>query len=273
MWEHCEAKVVSIKKETGEAEVRVNLDPKISFTDKSKFLVYAFEEANVQDKGVYLGEFRLTPDGEKKAKLDPTNRLTPRESDRLASAKKTWVLYDQMPYDSHDAFVHLSDEEKTAMLPAASVAEYVKDGKPSDPNDLQEVVVDGKYVRPLRDYQTLFNADRMNWTEMVDLFAATQRDKNLVEVSLDEAQQQKVASERHVARQEKELAKYTRERDIMAAHHEKVQQKLAAVTTEVAKLMRTNQAMAGQIARFQWDAVRRIDQRVRAMVQLDTKGI
>ena len=46
------------------------------------------------------------------------------------------------------------------MLPADSLQEYLKDGKPAEKDDPKESVVDGKYVRPLLDYNIVFTNER-----------------------------------------------------------------------------------------------------------------
>ena len=85
-----------------------------------------------------------------------------------------------MPQDSHEIFAALSDAEKKALLPADSVAEYLKDGRPAAKDDPKECVVDGKYVRPLRDYDVLFRADQEKRILLTDSTVAATWDKNLV---------------------------------------------------------------------------------------------
>jgi len=56
-------------------------------------------------------------------------------------------------------------------------------------------------------------------------------------------------------------------RSVNVALRKTLEDKVAAMKALVARMMENNKAMAGQIARLQWDAVRRIDQRTRAMAQ------
>ena len=266
-WYNCDPKV------KGDAEVRITTDQPDPHGISDKSVLYAFEEPDVQKKGRYLGEFKVTAAADKQITLAPTARLTPREVERLATAKKPWTLYEVMPRDQHYIFADLSDAEKKARLPAEVLPEYLKDGKPAAKDDPEECKAkDGKYVRLLRDYRILFNADRVNYTDMVDLFEATTRDMDLVEAALAEAKLQKAAATEAVATAKTELAKYSREGAAVAALRKTLEDKVAAMKALVARMMENNKVMAGQIARLQWDAVQRIDQRTRAMAQSTGTG-
>jgi predicted nucleic acid-binding Zn-ribbon protein len=177
-----------------------------------------------------------------------------------------------MPHDNHRVFADWTAEQMKTVLPAGVVAEYVKDGKPAAQGDPAPRLSNGNYVRALRDYRTLFHADRVNWTEMLDLFQATTLDKALVDSALADAKRQEEADKQHVAEAKEKLGKYTREYDIVEAHRKTLERQLAVVTAEVAKLLEANKATADQLARSQWDAVHHIDQRVRDMVQSNAGG-
>ncbi len=58
----------------------------------------------------------------------------------------------------------------------------------------------------------------------------------------------------------------------MATYHEALDKELAAVNAEIARLIETNKAMAGRIAKLQLEAARRIDERTRAMAQSGAGG-
>jgi hypothetical protein len=271
VWYNCDPKV-KVGRDRGDAEVRITTDQPDPHGIGDKSVLYAFEEPDVQKKGRYLGEFKVTAAADKQITLAPTAKLTPREVERLATAKKPWTLYEVMPRDQHYIFADLSDAEKKALLPAEVLPEYLKDGKPAAKDDPAECVADGTYVRPLRDYRILFDADRVNYTDMVDLFEATTRDKDLVEAALAEAKLQKAAAKDAVATTTTELTKYTSEGKAVAALRKTLEDKVAAMKALVARMMENNKVMAGQIARLQWDAVRRIDQRTRAMAQSTGTG-
>jgi len=271
-WHNCEAKIAKVDKAKGDAEIRIaDLPEPNTLADKGKIVVYAFEESDIRDKGRYLGEFRVTP-GDKQVILQPVHTLTARECSRLSSARGPWVLYETMPHDSHAAFAGLTDEDKSTMLPPERAAEYVKHGKPAAADDPQDRVADGNYVRRLRDYKTLFDLDRKNLADMIDLAESAQTDNALLETALAKAKLQEAALEKQIAESKKKLAKAERERDIVNSHRENLEKGAAVAVATIKQLMETNQAMAGQLAHAQWDASRRIDQRIRAMAKSDTTG-
>ena len=271
IWDNWDAKI-KVGREKGDAEIRLTTDQENPHGIAKESVVYAFEKSDVQEKGRYLGEFKVAAEADKQLTLVPTARLTPREIERLSAAKKTWTIYEVMPRDRHHVFAGLSEADQKVMLPAATLPQYLKDGKPAAKDDPEENVVDGKYVRPLRDYQVLFRADRVNYTEMVDLFEATTRDKEFADAALAEGKLQEEAAKRYVAEAKVELAKFARERDAVAALFNTLNGKVAAMKKIVDEKIETAKAMAGQLARLQWEAVQRIDRRSRAMAQSSGTG-
>jgi hypothetical protein len=287
MWSKCDAKVKTamLGPNEGTAEVAVAVTQTVTRLDRQTHqwvtepvahgiakgaVLYAFEEANVQNKGQYLGEFSVKNVGEKQVNLVNTGRLSPREVDKLSKAKRAWVLYEIMPYDNHAVFASLSDDEKKAMLPGAPaerVREYVKDGKPAEKDDPAENVVGGNYVRPLLDYNVLFNNERENRMLLLDSIEAVKQDKQLVQEALAEARTQADACTKDIASTTKEKERLQQERDVVNALRKKLEKSLDAMEAWIVRLTEINQAMAGQIAKYQLEAAQRIDQRTRAMAQ------
>ena len=122
--------------------------------------------------------------------MEPAFILTPADEKKLAEAKKPWNLYDSLPHDNHEILEQLSEQDKKAMLPADSAEEYIEDGKPAAQGAPAGNIVDGKYVRPLRDYGYLFDTYRMKITELVDREQSAMRDKQMVEDTLADAKLQ-----------------------------------------------------------------------------------
>ena len=235
-------------------------------------MLYAFEQTDVQKKGQYLGEFRVSSVADKKITLTPTGKLSDREVARLAKLAKPrtkgpWVLYEMLPRDSHELFAGLSDEQLKAMLPAASLPEYLKDGKPAAQDDPKERVQGGKYVRQLRDFDVLLAAAKMHRILLDDSIEAGKKDKQLVDDALADAREQEEACKKDIAAATKVLKKANRQRDEVAGYRERLEKKLAAIEALVARLTATNQAMAGRMAKYQLQAAERIDARTRAMAQ------
>jgi len=272
MWSECDARVKT-GPQTAEITVAINqIDPRsnqpVPHGIAKGVVICAFEKANVQDKGQYLGEFAVrNVGGDKQVTLEPTARLSPREINRLAKAKRQWVLYEIMPADNHEVFASLSDAEKKAMLPAESLREYLKDGKPAEKDDPKECVVDRKYVRPLVDYNVLFNDEREKRILLADSIEIVRQDKQLVQEALVEARTQANACAKDIASTKTEKETLQHERDVVKALREKLETSLGAMQAWIARLTEINQAMAGQIAKFQLEAAQRIDQRTRAMAQ------
>jgi len=270
VWDHCDPKIKL--GDDGSAEVTVAFEQSPHGV-ASKTVLYAFEEADVRQKGRYMGEYAVTSADKQKATLVPTSKLNPREIEKLKTAKRPWVLYEMMPRDGHDVLATLSDEQKKAMLPADSLAEYLKDGKPAAKDDPPDRVIDGRYVRLLRDYSVQLNSEREKLILLNDSIEAAKRDKQLVVEARALALEAEEGCKRDIDAAVKERDKFARQRDVVAEHHKRLQDKLDAVLAEVAQLLETNKAMVGQLAMFQLEAAKRIDQRARAMAQTGTERL
>ncbi len=273
-WFHCDP-AVKVNPEQGTAVITVTINQPDPHGLAEGTVLFGFEEVDAQKQGRYLGEFRVAKSDEKQKQvvLAPTSRLNPREIERLSAAKRPWALYETMPRDNHEIFATQSDDEKKAMLPAASLPEYVKDGKPAAGNEPPAQVVAGQYVRPLRDYQVFFTADRVQRTLLVDAIDAATRDEKLLTDALAAAKQQEEAVKVELAAAKEEVAKFRGQRDVVATYHQALEKELAAVRADIARLIETNKAMAGRIAKMQLEAVRRIDERTRAMAQSGAGGL
>ena len=144
------------------------------------------------------------------------------KSSDLSSTKGPWVLYEEIPRDQPCDLCQFDGQgEDRQLLPADVVAEYLKDGKPAAQDDPASAWPTASTFGHCDDYQTLFHDDRINWTEMLDLFEATKRDKALIDTALADAQRQEEADKKHVAEAKEKLAKYARECDIVAAHQKR----------------------------------------------------
>lgn len=266
-----------LNRQEGTAEIVVSAEQTELVGIADGTVLYVFEEADVRQKGRYLGEFKVTKanEAEKSVVLVPTSRLTPRELKRLAEAKQPWEMYEVLPRDNHDVFASLSDDDKKAMLQglsAVSLQEYFMDGQPATKDDPAERVVDGKYVRAIRDYKVLFGFIRMKYTLLVDQVEAATRDEKLVREALELVQQEVEVLKKDVEVAKQDKAKFERERDAVATYRTKIQQEVDAAKAAVTRLIESNKAMAGQIAKVQLEAARRIDERTRAMAQSGTGG-
>jgi hypothetical protein len=277
-WFNCDPKVIKVGRDDGAAEITVTIDQPsphgiIAKDAKDrKTVVYAFEQADVQKKGEYLGEFTASYVDDKRVLLLPTARLSTREIIRLeklskAKPKGPWVLCEMLPRDNRELFADLKEQDLKAMLPASSLPEYLKDGKPAAQEDPKERVEGGLYVRQLRDYTVLLGDEQRHRILLSDSIEIAERDQKLIKEALAGARKQEESCKKDIAAATQELKGTTGQRDLVAAYRKKLEEKLAAMQALVAKLIETNQAMAGQIAKFQLEAAERIDQRTRAMAQ------
>lgn len=256
-------------------------------------VLYVFEEGEVGKGARYIGEFKADEVADKLVAISPTRKLVPWELQRLTESvgkKSSWVVYEQMPVDNHELFARLSEADKKALLPAESVEEYLKDGQPATWAQMDEwgvkgllldkdgnLVVDnqgnrpadakGVYSRQLRDYAALLaNYDRQR-TVLFDLREATERDKKLIQDALAQAQARIQACTKEIAETKADLARLRFEGEAVGQLLSSLSRRTADLLKEVQRLITENQDIAGQIAKIQLDATRKIDARTRAVVQ------
>jgi hypothetical protein len=235
-------------------------------------MLYAFVEAN-PGQFVYLGEFNVTKSEDRQIMLQPAYMLTDSDLKKLTEARGPWTFYNVLPKDNHETFESLNEEQKKALLPESSLADYEKDGKPAAPQDPKERIdAAGLYVRQLRDYTQLFNSVRKQNTVLFDETEATKRDKALVDESLADAQRQVQFAQTITTDLKKQLAKKMKEVDTVANLRKLLEEKLKSIESTVESLIEKNKAMAGQIAQLQLEATRIIDARTRAMAKAAMRG-
>jgi len=239
--------------------------------------------------------------------LKPSTKMTQPELARLVQsasrASPTWTLYEIMPIDNHASLAGLDLEALKAVLPAESAEEYLTEGqlttleavkqrglrgkvfkvdangeivKRTDLKEIQlkglEVEVEaeneqGKYVRQLRDYEELFRKSALERTEGIDRERSLTRNNDYVAQTYQDATLQHQYRQKERDQLVADRAKFFGQRDTVAAHLEAVKGKLAAIRAAVADTIKSNRAMAGEIARIQQEATRLIDEQTRRMAQ------
>jgi hypothetical protein len=174
--------------------------------------------------------------------------------------------------DNHEIFAGLSDDELRKLVPEDLLAEYLKDGKPAEPGDPEDCIdpKTKKYVRPLIDYGVAFQQNDVDRSELVDLLQNEMRDKKSVEDALADAKVQEKFHRKSEAEGEAEKAKVYRQRDAVAGQLTEVQKSVADMEGKIQSTVSSVQAMVGQIAKIQWEATRRINQRTGALTQSGT---
>lgn len=249
----------------GSFEVLVTLDtPDHQISDKT--VLYVFEEKLPLDGGRYLGEFKVDGVADKQIKLKPTRKMDKEEYDRVAGSASSWCIYERMPDDSHDLFAGMTEEE-SSVLPEALLTEIGKHGKPAAAGDPPDCVKDGKYVRPLLDFERAFSAQHVRRSELTDLNHAAKRDLETVKTALALAEAQQKVHEKDVADTKQDLAVMESERDAAKAHLAEVEKELADKEKSIQQMIAQIQTMVGEIARIQLEATRKINERTQAVMQ------
>jgi molecular chaperone DnaK (HSP70) len=273
VWTKCDPKV-KLNAQDGAASVAIAVDQTEPHGIPRNSILYAFEQADVQNKGRFMGEFKVTESDDKKTlTLVPTLPLSPPQVECLSTAKRPWELYEILPRDNHEVFAGLSDKEKEALLGGnPSFAEYRDDGAPATKDMPADCVVDGKYVRRLRDYRVQSAVQNMYRTLLTDKIDATARDLKLIEESLAQAKEQDEAAKQDVAAATEEAKEFSRQRDAVAAYLKSVEKELDAAQADIEKRLKDNREMAENMAKLQLEAARAIDERTRSMAQSGAGG-
>jgi len=220
--------------------------------------------------------------------------VMPRDNHRALAELADDELKALLPEESVDEYI--SDGQLTTLEDvkqrglAGKVFQVDETGQIVKTNGLETEVqaenVEGKYVRQLRDYEELFRQYHIRLTEGIDRKNTLVRnvyyiDPERLPPGVDPAELQPPAvaalpdakrqlqyrQEEHDRLTEVERPKYFAQRDAVAAHLQRVQDKLAAIQTALDETLQTAQQMAGEIARVQREATRIIDARTQAMAQ------
>jgi hypothetical protein len=229
VWYNCDPQV-SINRQSGEVAIQVTIDQPSPSGIAANTNLYAFESAPAAQQGRYLGEFKVTNVADKQIKMEPVKLLNV-DRDKLASAKRPWDLYSSLPHDSHEILGQSGEQ------------------------------------RPLRDYAYLFKVYHLMITELTDKEQAAKNDKQKVEEALVDAKVQVKHYQKQTTVVKALLDEISRQRDAVAAHLDILRKKFAETKAAAMEMIKNNKAMAGQIAKIQLDATRRIDERTRAMAQ------
>jgi hypothetical protein len=233
VWTQCDPKV-AVSRDKGTAEVSVTLEQPNPHGIAKNTILYGFEEADANAK-------------EKKGRYLGEFKVT--KADEKA---KTVTLEPTLPLNPREL-----ERLATAQKPW-NLYEVLPHNDPDS--------------GPVHDYQVLLTALNAQRTLLIDQIEATTRDKKLVDDALAQAQQQEEGAKQDVDTAKEEAKRVGRQRDAVATYRKTLEHELEAVKADIARLMEQNKAMAGQIAKQQWEATRRIDERSRTMAQSRTGG-
>jgi septal ring factor EnvC (AmiA/AmiB activator) len=170
-------------------------------------------------------------------------------------------MYDLMPKDRYDVFADMSEEQLREILPEQSVDDYLRHGKPGDPNtDPADRLDEGNYKRALRDYAGMF--DEMNRLHVVqtDRVASAREDLASVEKSIEQSRVQEEFMAATITSLTAELAETRRQLDAVVAHKTNLETRLAAVEAKIDQTQAENQLLANQWIELQLEELARIEQ-------------
>jgi hypothetical protein len=247
---------------------------------KPQTVVFLFDDgpsqppaANGAPRGAqYLGEFTVTGAGPQQAALQPVLAFDDLERRRLAASRGPWIIYETMPLDRHEIFAGKTDQELQQLLPKKTVNEYIRDGKPSTPDDDPLHVVgfdeNGKalppsdlskatkklYQRRLRDYAAEF--DELKRRRIAMLTDKDAIEKDIVRLKQAEDAATKIQAFRTDERTKltSDLAGLEKERKAIEKHLAEVNKLLARARQLTADLTFRNEQLAAELAARQLQA-------------------
>ncbi len=266
VWHDCVPLLVALDRQSGNVAVNV-MQPEPHAITKNMVL-YVMSQADVQQGGRYVGEFRVLAVAGKKIELTPAEPLDEAEINQLAKSDvggKGWIMYEIMPIDKHETFAGLKREELKALLPADSLREYEKDGGPAEKGDAKKDkpwrVQNGKYVRRLRDYAASFEHFRTVRARFDDLCEAAERNRQYLQHASDDAKQQTQFQQK--VRDDLVTDKTAVDAEVTAVHKHlgALREELEAMEYDVQRRLEANVALAKKIVQEQLEAARRIDER------------
>ena len=260
VWRNCEPGIVQ---PSGNLSVTTGLaEPKIAVNT----VLFAFEEKPIQDGGRYLGQFSVAGVAGNLLQLQPSMELYDEQLKRLQDSSDgavRWSLYEIMPVDQHEIFAEMDEAELHEMFPESTADEYIVDRSTAAPGGPEVQQPD----RQLRDYEVLFAEYGRQWGTRRDESEAATRDIASLEAALADTRLQVQFRQNEIDQLNGELVEITGERDTVATHCRALEKMLAVVEAGVEKIIATNRALAGQIARIQQEATQRIDEQTRRMAQ------
>ena len=260
VWNNCAA---AFNNNPESPKIAVTTDPSIPNGITVNMTMYAVQDDDLRDakKSHYMGEFRVEQVGDRsKIVLAPAQALDKDDLQRLSDSTGAWSLYEVLPADRHDIFRGLSRDELEQLLPKESLAEYEKDGQPAAASDPEDRVVHGKYVRQLRDYELWFNRYDAHRSEFLDRIEAVERNRRFIDDAHAEAQRQVQLAKKEQGELNAQVEVARREAEYVQGRLAAIEQALAAAQNDVQAMIDKNLSLAKEIAKTQWEAVRRIEE-------------
>jgi hypothetical protein len=256
-------------------------------------IVYAFENGApnpaAPDQGAqYLGDFKVVEANDVGVILEPVQALNQFTGNRLIKsiqAKKSWSLYELMPADKHELFAGLDEAAKRALLPAATVEEYIRHGTPAQPDDdefhiayfgegdkrlgpdEQATATEKRYDRPLRDYGYLFPELMRERVVMEADVAALKQQIADLETAHTNAKKLEGHRTREMTALNKDLKSMKRDRDFIKNLLATINSQIANARGQITNLLQRNASGAQTLINDQLAELQEIDRRSPAPAQ------
>lgn len=263
VWRGCNV----LKKQGNEVLVEVSLPDPHQIQDK--MVLYAFEES---EQGGYIAEFKVAGIADKNVSLQPTMTFQfPWQLKRVNQSQGPWSLYEKMPGDRHDVFLGLNQQQLATLMPGRPpdirpvppevLEEYVRDLTPAQPNDPPDRVMDGRYERPLNDYEVYFHWVHAQVASLSDQIAAATADRALAEKLRDDAQKEVAGRQKTIDETLKpDLAEVQGEVEVIGAHLAALQKRFAEVEADIQQTQAENKRLAAQWTAWQLGAAERLNE-------------
>ena len=214
-----------------------------------KSVVYVFEQKPASQGGSYLGQFAVVAVAPPLVQLQPSRQLSAEEMQRVTTSQETpntlWALYETLPVDDPAAFEGLTDEQ-TAALPPNVVAEYITNAQ----------------AHKLLDFEVVFREAYRVRSQTADMLAAAIRDKQYLDTANADAKLQEQFRRQEIDNLTVELAAVHREAEAAIAHRDNLQGKVNAMRIAIQETIQKNSELAGEIAKRQLEASRKINAQV-----------
>lgn len=228
---------------------------------EDKAILHLIEEGPT---GAYLGEFKVVGLADKKISLAPTMSLFEVQEKALKASRTTWSLYERLPTDRHDVYEGLDQAQLAAMLPnlpPEDLDEFVRDNTPAKPSDPPDRVVDGKYQRPLIDYDVFFHDMHAQLAGLSDQVAAATTDLALAKKLQEDTEREVKSRQEHIDKVLKpELEESQAELATITAHRDALAKELEDRQAAVTSLLAENKRLAARWTAWQLGAAQRLNE-------------
>ena len=223
--------------------VRTALPNPNNITAKSS--LHVFEQQASGEGESYLGQFSVFAANPQMVQLQPSRRFSASELDRIQKSQQTpntlWALYETLPV--HEAPAGFKDltTEQIENLSAGEVAEYALEHK-------------------LWDYEIYFREAHRLRSQTIDMFMAATRDKQYLDEANADAKLQEEFRDKEFNDLKAEKAVVNREAGAVMDHRDNLQNKVDAMRKAILETIQENSDLAGEIAKRQLEASRKIDE-------------